>query len=719
MGTLTITAPTANQQITEMPVTIEFDWVAAYAGAYESVHEISITIQNISGGSGWANYSQNVALMGASGHHVLDTVNMPAGTTGTWRISVHVQGTSDAMSDDVAVTYGAGGAGPWTSIDAPVAGAIVGGSFTLRLSYGNVTPGSYMVHVELGGLVALHSLYSIDGTSGQLVILLTTPAGLSEGDQTLSVSLVNEAVTVSASEVVTHSTLGGGTNPAAPVVEITAPAAGAAVHGIVAIEATVTGQNAISQVQMFVDGQLRGTDNANLFAGHYGFTWDASRWVNGAHQVLVIATDSEGLTGSAAVTVNTVNALADVVRYRWTAQLGTDENGVPINAASAGFAGVFEVACEVLEPQVLPTDLNLLANLQVGYIIDSASLNWADYTVVDRVGWDHPVMPQGRTIRWMMRATPRQVVSYWDLPAVGLERLALAEDGNVLVLARDTDKVYKFNVATGAVSAWRDLTGWATNDPVDLVAVDGKVLVAAGEDLIVLDVDNADRTMAVKLGADVAVITALATVGGQTVIAALLEDGSSRIYLYTYPSLRALCTHSEEITALAVIGGVPYAGDAAGIIYAITTELVPQFVSGEAVVSRLAENGGLVYAGLGNSGKVVSDVDAWEIAADLPWLQTRGLGTLNGWMWAGGYGTGGQCLWQEGNDGWAQALQLDQVTAVNDLLGVAADGRNQLFVATENGGTTSRLYRVEITPAGKLQMSGDFPSASFRIVRSH
>jgi hypothetical protein len=638
-----------------------------------------------------------------------------------------------ATSNEVTVEIddvpgGGGGEGPIGGstepelrLALPLEGATIGPAPTALVQYSGFTgaSGTLLIMLIGGGdsWTLVNATRAIAPGGGDYAELLTLPEGLAEGDYTILARLTSGEEQSSDSHTVTYDETPGAGTP--PTVVISAPADSASVSGAVAVTATATDDIGLFKMALYVDDNLIG---GQVIEGPgngvaQSLVWDSKVWANGSHEIKVMAWDADLASGEDTVSVNLVNSQADSELLFWTPQLGTDAGGVPINDESADFAGIFERAMEIIEPlKGLPTDVNLLRALQVGWNVPGASHAWGDMTVVDPVGWSHWVAA-GRTIRWMMRGTPRQKLASWTILEDELIRLAQDPEGNVLALAAGT--VYKLVTATGALSTWRDLSEWAGTTPVDMVVADGKVFVAAGAELVVLDLDAADETMTVGLESDVTAITALAAaVDGTVIVAADVSGGGSRIYSLTWPSKRAQTTHTESITALAVIGQMVFVGDAAGGIYLLDDGPQLQYATGEAAVRRIFASGVVLFAGTGDSGNIFQCPVTWALSADMGWTAARALGTLNGWLFAGGTGTGGSYLWRQNNDGWAQTLELEGATGVNDLLGISVGGREQLFVATVGAAGECVLVRVEITPATRLQMANEFPNFRGKIVRS-
>jgi len=100
--------------------------------------------------------------------------------------------------------------------------------------------------------------------------------------------------------------LGGGTpadNP--PSVTMTNPSDGATVSGTVAITATATDDNGVTQVEFFVNGTSIGVDTSGE---SWSASWDTTAYANGSYTLSATATDTAGKTGSDSVTVTVDNS---------------------------------------------------------------------------------------------------------------------------------------------------------------------------------------------------------------------------------------------------------------------------------------------------------------------------------------------------------------------------------------------------------------------------
>jgi hypothetical protein len=345
-------------------------------------------------------------------------------------------------------------------------------------------------------------------------------------------------------------------------------------------------------------------------------------------------------------------------------------------------------------------------------------VDWSDFRLIEPLGYVHALVPTGRTIRWAMRATPRRTVSAWPIEASNCVRLAQAEDGDAIYgLTQSPHGVWRLRLRDGYLSEWRPLAAVPTA-PVDMAVVDGKVLVAAGPKLQVLDVDDSDLQLQLTIADDLEAITALAVADDQAIVAATVVGGGSRIYSVSYPSTRLVAEHSEPISALAVINRVVYVGDHQGTIYTLASGLLEQVETGTDSIARLLGVGVDVYAGTGDNGELWSHAaGGWSLDKDFGFTAVAGLAQFNGQVWAGGTGTGGGYLWRADTDGWVQTLALADVTGVNDLLVVEQEQSEGMFAActTADG---AAIVRVEIAPASALQCGPQRPNVRFKVVQS-
>jgi hypothetical protein len=84
-----------------------------------------------------------------------------------------------------------------------------------------------------------------------------------------------------------------------PSVSITSPGNGTTVTGNTAVDVSATDNIAVSSVNFYVDGSLKGS----LTSSPYAFTWDVSTVANGNHTLSATAMDAKGNSATSSVTV--------------------------------------------------------------------------------------------------------------------------------------------------------------------------------------------------------------------------------------------------------------------------------------------------------------------------------------------------------------------------------------------------------------------------------
>lgn len=109
-----------------------------------------------------------------------------------------------------------------------------------------------------------------------------------------------------------------------PVVTITTPADGATLTGTVSVEASVTSDVTMDSVEFKVDGTSVGVDADG--SGGWGIALDTTQFSDGAHQLSAVAVDTEGGTGTAAITV-TVDNVADAQTTVFVVDLDAHTHG--------------------------------------------------------------------------------------------------------------------------------------------------------------------------------------------------------------------------------------------------------------------------------------------------------------------------------------------------------------------------------------------------------
>jgi hypothetical protein len=458
-------------------------------------------------------------------------------------------------------------------------------------------------------------------------------------------------------------------------------------------------------------------------ASTYTFTWASSAFANGSHTITVTGRDPDGNVGDDSVVVNLANAQADTTVYLFTKRLGFASH-VALNSESANWRDrTLLRSIEVLELPAaadLPADPRQRYNLYVGYHIPGTSVDFDDYRLVTP-DQSHTLTPAGTAIRWGIKAVPQRSLTEWTASCANILRLAASADSAyVFALCVGPNSLRRITVATGYDEEWADLSHLTTT-PTDMVACAGKVFVNSGDKLEVIDQETGELAFQLLLPSpdEVTTVDALATDGTTVYIAATLAAGGSRLYGFTYADPEELCDHAETITALASLDGTLYVGNDQGHVLTYGSgALTLAYETGEASVVRLALVGSTVYAGTSTGGVIFRKVAGWGEGFDSGWTAAKGLGTLDGYAYAGGTGTGGAYLWYEqAADTWAQTQLLTNATAVNDLLTVTYNGAEQLFAACLGDGATGYVYRLELAPASDLVCDTEPPDFQFKIIK--
>jgi leucyl aminopeptidase len=115
-------------------------------------------------------------------------------------------------------------------------------------------------------------------------------------------------------ELAKGSLPGGPVDTTPPMAAITSPAAGATVTGVTAISADASDNVALSRVEFWVDGVLRGSDNT----APYSYAWDTAAVANGSHTLMARAVDTSNNLGTSANVVVTVSNTSVTATYDTT-----------------------------------------------------------------------------------------------------------------------------------------------------------------------------------------------------------------------------------------------------------------------------------------------------------------------------------------------------------------------------------------------------------------
>ena len=579
----------------------------------------------------------------------------------------------------------------------------VADDFTGQLSYGGFTAGTGHLQIVAVGAATV-TLYDEDvalAAAGGTYAIALDFLGAAEGAYTLFATLTYATYSESASDAVAVTLASAGASDDPPTVEITAPLTGASVSGSVAVTVEATDDVAVYSVVLYVDGVAYQRLDAPNSGTDYLFTWDSIAYANGSHLLMAKAWDSSLQTDTDSITVTLVNAQADLERVLFTKQLGYS-GGSPLNTESNRFRDRdFKKALMVVQwPDAadLPSDPRNLYNVFCGYHVPGTATDFDDFTLISE-GQAFVVPTGNRTIRFAMKAVPQRTVAYWEVSCAQAIRIAANSDGDPLFLCTTPHSVQRLSRQSGELLEFADLSTLASA-PVDMTAAAGKVFVAYADRVLVLDEDDSDLGFELLLPwtDGITAITALATDGSTVWIAADLDAGGSAVYEYTYPSATLAASHTHSITAMQyMLSGLYVGNDNGDVLQLGSGALSLLYATAETSVTRFGVNSQTLYAGTGNDGKVFYRPASWGASWDAGWTVVGGIAVFDGYAYAGGTGIGGTYLWHEAVAGaWAQTVNLDNCTQVNDLLSaVNSTGHEQLFVATTGIAGTTRLYRIE------------------------
>jgi hypothetical protein len=99
----------------------------------------------------------------------------------------------------------------------------------------------------------------------------------------------------------------GAADTVAPVVALTAPAAGSTLTGVAPVQATATDNVGVTRVEFYVDGVLQAVQTTPPAASPYTWNFETTSVANGSHTLLVLAYDAAGNIGQASETITTQN----------------------------------------------------------------------------------------------------------------------------------------------------------------------------------------------------------------------------------------------------------------------------------------------------------------------------------------------------------------------------------------------------------------------------
>lgn len=185
---------------------------------------------------------------------------------------------------------------PTVNITAPAAGNVSGAVMVIAEAGDNV--GVTRVEIFVGGDL------KATVTSAPYQYSWNT-AGEANGDYMIRV-VAYDAAGNSSSDDLTVRVTGGVQDTTAPMVNISAPSAGATVSGTVMITATATDDFSVASVEFFVDGASIGSASTSP----YSVSWSTAGVAAGAHAISATARDAAGNSATDDDTMVTVEMVA-------------------------------------------------------------------------------------------------------------------------------------------------------------------------------------------------------------------------------------------------------------------------------------------------------------------------------------------------------------------------------------------------------------------------
>ena len=203
---------------------------------------------------------------------------------------------NQATSTGITVTVNnASGSGPTVSIIAPAAGATVSGSSVTVSANASSSLGVAGVQFQLDGA----NLGAEVTTAPYSVLWNTTNSA--NGSHSLTAIAYDTAGNHTTSNQIKVTVSNGAT---APVVTITAPAAGSTVANTVTVSATATSSLGIASVQFKLNS---GNLGAKVVSAPYSVAWNTTTVANGSYTLSASAVDKGGNVGTSAVITVTVS----------------------------------------------------------------------------------------------------------------------------------------------------------------------------------------------------------------------------------------------------------------------------------------------------------------------------------------------------------------------------------------------------------------------------
>jgi hypothetical protein len=402
---------------------------------------------------------------------------------------------------------------------------------------------------------------------------------------------------------------GGGGDEEDPVAEVLAPEDAAEVAGPMVVRASATDNVGVDHVECTIDGTSIGTLGGPNSGADYQWIVDTGDWVNGSHTIAVTAWDAAGNSGTDSVTVTVSNSMAEATVVLYTEQMSAE-----LYPETWRGEGNVDLAIESVDIDAaeLPTSPGRRYNLQIGCAVPGTAADF-DAMQVITPNRSHGFAGVGATARWGLKASPQEVLTSWLSGALNLIRLRVLSEG---IIGLTTSPASVVQLTESALGELADLSGYAAA-PTDMAVWQGKVVVACGADLVLVDPDAGEETFWLQPPAGAVGFDRVEAFGGRLIMATEQDDASGMIWALDTDLDLVELGAVERVTALADCGGLLGIGCLGGQIYsssgAAPTEL---YDTAQASVTRIALCDGIVMAGTGTAGQAYRSQPTWgsEIA---------------------------------------------------------------------------------------------------------
>lgn len=295
-----------------------------------------------------------------------DTSGLPNGDYALRAVAHDAAGnTAEDNDTTVHITTGPMDTTPPTvNITSPASGATVSGTIQIQVT---ATDNGSVAKVE----------YLVDGT--KVGESLTAPytfawntSGVSAGSHALGARATDAAGNQATDSDTSVTVMAGPTDTTPPTVDITAPANGTNVSGMVQIQASASDNVSVAKVEFMVDGSKIGESTS----APYSVMWDASGATAGAHALSARAIDLAGNQATDADTSVTVGGAADTTPPTCT---------ITFPGAGETLKGIVTLKADASD------------NVRVGRVImfmDDMPIG-TDFTAPYEFLWDTSVFPEG------------------------------------------------------------------------------------------------------------------------------------------------------------------------------------------------------------------------------------------------------------------------------------------------------------------------------------